>query len=95
VQKSETEASANGLQLSEQDQMRAAVIDLGRAAAANDVAALEQLRIALRQPQAMRELQAAYQAGDIEAANRLTAELNSMLEPAKAAAKKRGGTNVQ
>jgi hypothetical protein len=93
--KSETEASASGLQLSEQDQMRAAVIDLGRAAAANDVAALEQLRIALRQPQAMRELQAAYQAGDIEAANRLTAELNAMLEPAKAAAKKRGGTNVQ
>jgi hypothetical protein len=79
----------------EQEQMRAAVIDLGRAAAANDAVALEQLRIALRQPQALRELQDAYRVGDIDAANRLTAELNAMLEPGKAAATRKRGGNVQ
>lgn len=54
-------------------------LELGRAAARGDTAEVNRLKALHRRPYAMRELVAAYEAEDLDAAAKLTAELNTLI----------------
>jgi hypothetical protein len=73
--------------------MRAAVIALGDAAAMNDIESLERLRVRIRKPYALFELQQAYEKNDLDTVGELVVELNKMhgaTAVAKTASKKGG-----
>ena len=74
------------------DRRRNEVIEFAQAAADNDKETLEALRVQIRKPQALAELNEAYTVGDTESASRLKAELDAMVG-APVATRKQRGTN--
>lgn len=78
---------------SEDDRTRKLVVALATAAQANDREKMDSLRVELRLPKAMDELQDAYRAGDLELAASLNAELQDMIAGPKATPKRKGSAN--
>jgi multisubunit Na+/H+ antiporter MnhC subunit len=78
---------------SEDDRTRKLVVALATAAQANDREKMDALRIELRLPKAMDELQEAYRAGDLELAASLNAELQEMIAGPKTTPKRKGVAN--
>lgn len=79
---------------SEDDRTRKLVVSLATAAQANDREKMDALRIELRLPKAMDELQEAYRAGDLELAASLNAELQEMIAGPKTTPKRKGVANA-
>lgn len=87
-------ATAGAPVLSEDSLTKKLVVEFASAAQVNDLQQLEALRVQLRMPMAMDELQAAYRAGDLESASTLNTELQTLItgpKPLSASAKRKAG----
>lgn len=86
-----SEAPASSVEADSSSKARQTVLDFARAAARNDLVAMESLRVQLRRPEALAEYRDACEAGDVEAASRLNEELAKLIGGSvPAVTKKRG-----